>query len=170
VSEFETAARLRPDALPPYVNVALAYNALGDNTKAEASLRRALSLEPTNAAAQLNFGMLMAEMGRMAEAEQAFRAVSKTNPRSAQAAYNLGVLLARDRPVEGLEWCRRAAELDPDSPRYGYTYAFYLHHAGRVEDALTALKAVLKRRPNDSDAVALQRELEFEKGRRDGDH
>jgi tetratricopeptide (TPR) repeat protein len=160
VSDFETASRLRPDLAPPYVNAALAYNALGENAHAETSLRHALRLEPTNAAVQLNFGMLMAEMGKMSEAEQTFRTVFKANPRSGQAAYNLGVLLATDRPAEGLDWCRRAAELERDNPRYAYTYAFYLHRAGRNADALAVLKAVLELRPAYGDAVALERELE----------
>ncbi len=115
-TEFETATRLQPDALPPYVNVALAYNALGQNDKAEASLRHALSLDPTNAAANLNLGMLLAEMGKMSEAEQAFRAAFKADPRSAQAAYNLGILLSKDQPEEALTWCspgRRASTREP---------------------------------------------------------
>ena len=148
VTEFETATRLQPDALPPYVNVALAYNALGQNDKAEASLRHALSLDPTNAAANLNLGMLLAEVGKMSEAEQAFRAAFKADPKSAQAAYNLGILLAKDQPEEALTWCRRAAELRPDNPQYGYTYAFYLYHAGQLDEALKALRLVRQRFPD----------------------
>ena len=135
VAEFETACRLEPDALPPRVNVALAYNALGQNDKAEASLRQALSLDPTNSAANLNLGMLLAEMGKMSEAEQAFRTAFKADPKSAQAAYNLGVLLSKEHPKEALTWCRRAAELRPDNPQYGYTYAFYLYRAGQLDEA-----------------------------------
>ena len=146
-AEFETATRLQPDALPPYVNVALAYNALGQNDKAEASLRRALSLDPTNAAANLNLGMLLAEVGKMSEAEQAFRAAFKADPRSAQAAYNLGILLAQEQPEEALTWSRRAAELRPDNPQYGYTYAFYLYRAAQFEEALKVLQAVRQRFP-----------------------
>ena len=80
--------------------------------------------------------MLLAEMGKMSEAEQAFRAAFKADPQSAQAAYNLGVLLAKDHPEESLDWCRRAAALGRDNPQYGYTYAFYLHRAGRLDQAL----------------------------------
>ena len=98
------------------MNVALAYNALGQNDKAEASLRHALSLDPTNAAANLNLGMLLAEMGKMSEAEQAFRAAFKADPKSAQAAYNLGILLSKDQPEEALDLVapgRRAAPGEP---------------------------------------------------------
>jgi Flp pilus assembly protein TadD len=145
--------------LPPYVNVALAYNALGQNDKAEASLRRALNLDPTNVAANLNLGMLLAEMGRMSGAEQAFRAAFKADPKSAQAAYNLGVLLSNEHPQEALTWCRRAAELAPDNPHYGYTCAFYLHRAGRFDQALQAIRLVRQRHPAHEDSVLLERAL-----------
>jgi tetratricopeptide (TPR) repeat protein len=159
VAEFETATRLQPETLPPYVNAALAYNALGQNDKAEASLRRALSLDATNAAANLNLGMLLGEMGRTAEAEQAFRIAFKANPRSAQAAYNLGVLLSKDHPGEALDWCRRAAELGPDKPRYGYTYAFYLHRAGRLDQAIKVIRSVRERFPADADSARFEQAL-----------
>jgi tetratricopeptide (TPR) repeat protein len=159
VGEFETANRLQPDALPPMVNAALAYNGLGQNEKAEASLRRALSLDATNSAANLNLGMLLAEMGRMSEAEKAFRAAFKADPRSAQAAYNLGVLLSKDHPKEALTWCSRAAELRPENPQYGYTYAFYLYHAGKIDEALKAIRAVRQRHPAHEDSLLLERQL-----------
>jgi tetratricopeptide (TPR) repeat protein len=162
-AEFETACRLQPDALPPCVNVALAYNALGQNDKAEASLRQALSLDPTNSAANLNLGMLLAEMGKMSESEHAFRAAFKADPKSGQAAYNLGVLLAKDHPKEALTWCRRAAELTPENPQYGYTYAFYLHRAGQLDEALKAIQSVRQRHPEHEDSLLLERQLLQEK-------
>lgn len=162
VPEFETASRLQPDALPPHVNVALAYNALGQNDKAEASLRRAISLDPTNSAANLNLGMLLAEVGKMSEAEQAFRAAFKADPKSGQAAYNLGVMLARDNPEEALTWCRRAAELRPDNPQYGYTFAFYLYQAGQLNAALEAIRAVRQRHPDHQDSQLFERQLQQE--------
>ena len=169
VTEFETATRLVPDALPPYVNAALAYNALGQNDKAEASLRHALSLDPTNAAANLNLGMLLAEVGNMSEAEQAFRAVFKADPKSAQAAYNLGILLAKDQPGEALTWSRRAAELRPDNPQYGYTYAFYLYHAGQLDEALKTIRLVRQRFPAHEDSMQLERQLRQAQERRGSD-
>jgi Tfp pilus assembly protein PilF len=165
-AEFETATRLQPDALPPYVNVALAYNALGQNDKAEASLRRALSLEPTNAPANLNLGMLLAEVGKLSAAEQAFRAAFKADPKSAQPAYNLGILLSKDRPEEALVWSRRAAELRPDNPAYGYTYAFYLYRAGQLNEALKAVRLVRQRFPAHEDSVLLERQLLQDQERR----
>jgi tetratricopeptide (TPR) repeat protein len=145
------------------VNIALAYNGLGQNDKAEASLRRALSLDPTNSAANLNLGMLLTELDKLPEAEQAFRAAFKADPKSAQAAYNLGVLLAKDHPKEALTWCGKAAELRPDNPRYGYTYAFYLYRVGQLDEALKAIRVVRQRHPTHEDSQLLERQLLQEK-------
>ena len=168
-AEFQTASRLQPEALPPYVNVALAYNALGQNDKAEASLRHALSLDPTNAAANLNLGMLLAEIGKMSEAEKAFRAAFKADPKSAQAAYNLGILLSKDQPEEALTWSQRAAELRPENPQYGYTYAFYLYRAGQLDEALKTVRQVRQRFPTHEDSLLLERQLRQEQERRRSD-
>jgi Tfp pilus assembly protein PilF len=151
------------------VNAALAYNALRQNDKAEASLRRALSLDPTNAAANLNLGMLLAEVGKMPEAEQAFRAVFKADPKSAQAAYNLGIMLAKDQPEEALTWSSRAAELRPDNPQYGYTYAFYLYRAGQLDEALKTIRRVRQRFPAHEESVQFERQLLQEQERNRSD-
>jgi tetratricopeptide (TPR) repeat protein len=159
VAQFDIATRLQPDALPPRVNAALAYSALGQNDKAEASLRAALRLDPTNAPASLNLGMLLAELGNTVEAETAFRTAFKSDPRSAQAAYNLGVLLSKHDPKESVEWCRRAAELAPQNPHYGYTYAFYLHQSGQTDKALEVIRSVCQRHPGHQDSRIFEEAL-----------
>ena len=114
----------------------------------------------------MNLGMLLAEMGKMSEAERAFRAAFKTNPHSARAAYNLGVLLSNDNPGEALEWCRRAAALDPNNPQFGYTYAYYLYRAGRFDQALQAIRQVRERFPAHEDSARFERTmLEEQKSR-----
>jgi len=165
VTEFENAIQLQPDFFPPYVNAAVAYNTLGQNDQAEARLRRALQLDPTNSAALLNLGMLLAEMKQMTEAEKSFRAAFKADPQSAQAAYNLGVLLAKGNAAEALTWCRRAAELQPDNPQYGYTYAFFLHRAGQLDEALRVIRAVRQLHPEHAESATLEQALLRESAR-----
>lgn len=159
IAAFETALRLQPDALPPRVNVSLAYNALGQNDKAEASLRSALRQNPTNAAVNLNMGMLLAEMGKPTEAEQAFRTAAKSDPKSAQAAFNLGLLISKRDPVEGLEWCQKAAGLVPQEPKYAFTVAYLLQQQSRISAAILTLEAALTNSPAYPDSYALLAQL-----------
>lgn len=147
VAEFTAASRLQPQSLPPLANRALAHAALGQNDRAEASLRQALALDPNHAAVNLNLGMLLAELGRLTEAEQAFRTCFKSDPQSAAAAYNLGVMLASDRPEESITWCRRAADLRPDEPRYAYTLGFFLAAREHTDEATRVLERLILRQP-----------------------
>jgi Tfp pilus assembly protein PilF len=168
ISSFETAIKLRPDYLASHVNAAFAYNAAGRNEQAETSFRKALQLDPNNLITHINLGMLLGEQSRLDEAEDAFHKALKVDPNSAVAAYNLGVILAPKRIDEAIKWCRRAYELQPNEPKYGYTYAFYLNQSEKQSTAIDVLQTMVKRQIPYSDAYALlgaiyQRRGEFDK-------
>jgi len=145
IAEYGISSRLRPDSVPPLVNASMAYYALGEKEKAEESLRRAVEIAPGSVVARLNLGMLLGEMGKSKEAEKEFRAAAKVDPKSAQAAYNLCVVTSKDRMNEALKWCRKAAELHPEEPRYGYTYAFFLDRKGETAKAIPVLRKIVDR-------------------------
>jgi tetratricopeptide (TPR) repeat protein len=166
IAAYETAIRLRPDMVAPLVNVSLAYNAVGRNRDAEIALRRALAIEPGSAAAHLNLGMLFGELGRLPEAEAALRAACKEDPSSAAAAYNLAVIVSRDRLDEAVTWSRRASELDPASPKYAYTWAFYLARRGDKQAALTVLRRAVDGKAAGGESYALLGRLLAETGRK----
>ena len=155
IAEYEISSRLRPDSVPPLVNASMAYYALGEKEKAEESLRRAVKIAPENVVARLNLGMLLGEMGKKKEAEKEFRAAAKIDPKSAQAAYNLCVVTSKDRMDEALKWCRKAAELRPEEPRYGYTYAFFLDQKGDTAKAIPVLRKIVNRNPPFSPAYVM---------------
>jgi tetratricopeptide (TPR) repeat protein len=155
ISSYENAVKLRPDLLIAYVNASVAYNSAGNNKKAEQSLRKALEIDPEDVAANLNLGMLLGELERPEEAKKAFLTALKADPKSAQAAYNLGVITARDNINEGIKWCRRAAELRPDEPRYLYTLAFYQHQNGDTDGAIETLQQMFRRKIASPDAYSL---------------
>ncbi|MHC4665518.1 MAG: tetratricopeptide repeat protein [Planctomycetota bacterium] len=164
VDSFRTAIRLRPDFMPPYVNIAFAYNALGQNDKAEQSFRKALVLEPNSVVTYLNLGMLLGEHGRVSEAEKTLRKALQVDPNSAVAAYNLGVILAADRPKESVEWCRKAYELRPEEPKYGYTYAFYLNQTGSQGQAIKVLSGMVGRQVAHADVYAFLAAIHTRRG------
>jgi tetratricopeptide (TPR) repeat protein len=90
--------------------------------------------------------MLLAELGKEKEAEKEFRAAAKADPKSAQAAYNLCVVTSKDRMDEAIRWCRKAADLRPEEPRYGYTYAFFLDKKGDTAKAIPVLRKIVDRK------------------------
>jgi tetratricopeptide (TPR) repeat protein len=167
VDEYRTAIRLRADLLAPQVNLAHALAASGDPRGAEEALRRALESEPDNAAAHFNLGLLLGEQGRLREAVDAHRAALEADPELAAAAYNLGVILATENVNEGLRWCRRAAEIRPEEPKYAYTVAFYLQQSGDISGAAVLLEQLIDTHPGFGDAWMMLGSFYEEQGRRD---
>ncbi|UCC83537.1 MAG: tetratricopeptide repeat protein [Gemmatimonadota bacterium] len=155
LAAFETALRLRPDFVPTLVNMAMTQAQLGETDAAEVTLRDALEIEPTNAAAHFNLGLLLLERGDARQAEEHLRAALETAPRFPAAAFNLCVLLAEDRLDEAIEWCRRAAELQPGDPRHAYTLAFYQNLGGDAPGAVRTLRGLIDRHPAYGDAFVL---------------
>jgi Flp pilus assembly protein TadD len=66
---------------------------IGDNTSAEADLRKALALRPDYADALDNLGSVLAQSGDASRAERNFRQTLAVNPYDAGARANLGRLL-----------------------------------------------------------------------------
>ena len=88
-------------------------------------------------------------------------------PNSALAHYSLGLALVRQQRLDlALEDLRRAAELEPGSARYGYVYAVALDRAGRQQEAMRALDAVLTRHPYDADALEAAAAWAMQRGER----
>jgi tetratricopeptide (TPR) repeat protein len=167
IEEFAISSKHRPDSVPPLVNASMAYYALGEKENAEKSLRRAVKLAPENVAARLNLGMLLGEMGKTKEAEKEFRVAAKADPKSAQAAYNLCVVTSKERIEEALKWCRKAAELQPEDPKYGYTYAFFLDRKGSTAKAIPYLRKIVDRNQPYSPAYAMLGSIYEKQGKAD---
>ena len=127
--------------------------------RAEESLNKALKINPKSAAANFNMGLLKAEQNDLPKAEQYLRAALKEDPTLAVAAYNLCVITSKDRINEAVTWCRKAAELRPQDPKYAYTLAFYLNQKGDRDEAVRTLKAILEKYPGYKDAEMLLREI-----------
>ncbi|MBP2686257.1 MAG: Tfp pilus assembly protein PilF, partial [Deltaproteobacteria bacterium] len=46
---------------------------------------------------------------------------------------------------EALSWCRKAATLRPEDPKYGYTYAYFLDRKGDATKAIPVLRGIVDR-------------------------
>ena len=152
IEAYEKSLQLYPEGIAALINQSFAYNLLGKKEIALERLYRALEIDPTNEAANLNFAMLMGEMGRLEEAEKAMKKVMEVNPESAQAAYNLSVMLAERKPDEAMEFSRKAVDLNPNEPKYKYSYAFYLNRSGKENEAIRLLEDMIVDHPDFADS------------------
>jgi tetratricopeptide (TPR) repeat protein len=155
VASYDTALKLEPRAVLAMVNESMAYARMAENKKADDGLQKALKIDPGNAAANFNMGLLKAEENDPKGAEMHLRAALKADPQMAQAAYNLCVILSGDHLDEALGFCRQAAELRRDVPRYAYTMAFFQQRSGDTAGAIAALVELIARYPAYADAYLL---------------
>ena len=165
ITAYQTAHRLDPSYSPPLVNASIAYNQIGDNEKAEASLRKAIEIEPDGESAWLNLALLLGEQGRKPEAIEAYRKVFELDSTSAVAAYNLSVLYSADDMGEAVRWAERAAALDPETPKYAFTHAFYLRESGDMDRARGVLEEMIAEHPAFADAYLLLGDIYVVQGR-----
>ena len=152
---YEQTLRLEPNNTQALINSAMAYYYLDQQPNAEKTLRRALKIDPNNAKAHLTLGFLLMEQNRIVEAETAFRAAIKHDPANAAAYYNLAVMFAGEKPNNSLEWCRKAHMIEPDDPKYAYTYAYYLNRSGKPELAIAILKKMVAKKVAHPETYAL---------------
>jgi Tfp pilus assembly protein PilF len=152
---YEHTLKLQPDNTQALINSAMAYYYLGQQPEAEKTLHKALKAEPGNAQAHVTLGMLLVEQKRTAEAEIAFRKALKHDPANAAAYYNLAVIFADEKPKNALEWCRRAHGIEPDDPKYAYTYAYYLNRSGKPDLAVAVLNKMVNKKVSHPETYAL---------------
>jgi Flp pilus assembly protein TadD len=82
------------------------------------------------------------------------RSAIVASPRDAGLHHAFGLTLTRlKQPREALGEFQRAAELEPERARYAYVYAVALHSAGQGEEAMSALKEILVRHPDNRETL-----------------
>jgi tetratricopeptide (TPR) repeat protein len=87
---------------------------VGNPSEAEASYRRAVSINPDLASAHFNLGLLLQQTQRSSKAEREFKQTTSLQPDHAWAHYQLGVLKAeRGRRDSAIKSYARALRLDP---------------------------------------------------------
>lgn len=166
VASYETALKIEPLAVLAMVNEAMTYARMGENQKADDTLTKALTIAPDNAAANFNMGLLKAEEHDLKAAEKYLRATLQVDPRMAQAAYNLSVILSKDRLGEAVDFCRKAAEIRQDMPKYAFTLAYYLQQQKDLPGAAAVLDGLIGKYPAYADAYMLLGGIYEQQGRR----
>lgn len=127
----------------------------GRVAEAEASLRRALDLDPDFADAHCNLGVLLRAQGRLAEAEACLRRALALRPDFAPALNNLGhVLRNLRRQPEAEHALRRAIELSPDLVDAHFNLAAVLRDQNRLPQAEACYRRVIEMKPDLAEAHA----------------
>lgn len=115
----------------PYVNRAVIARRQGDNARAIALLRQALTLAQRDARIYSNLGSLLDDVGDKAEARHLLEQAVQLNPGLVEAQINLGVLLAQAGHLEGARAClEAAARLRPDDPAIKHNLQLVLKQLG----------------------------------------
>ena len=149
------------------MNESMAYAQLKETKKGEESLEKALKIAPRSAAANFNMGLLKAEQNDLKGAERYLKAALKADPQMAQAAYNLCVITSKDRITEAVTYCKRAADLRPQEPRYAYTLAFYQLQKGDEREAVKTLQGLIEKQPAYADSYLLLGGIYEKQGRKE---
>ncbi|MEW5717237.1 MAG: tetratricopeptide repeat protein [Chloroflexota bacterium] len=152
-TEQQKAKATKHRALAHFANGLKAHQA-GNLTDAEAAYRKAIELNPNDAAAHNNLGALLAEdAARAADAEAAYREAIRLDPNYAQAHNNLGALLADlGRAAEAEAAYREAIRLDPNLAQAHNNLGVLLDDLGRSAEAEAAYREAIRLDPNNAAA------------------
>jgi tetratricopeptide (TPR) repeat protein len=141
----------RPEAL---ANVAGLYADFGMFERAEELYRTAIRQHDYFVPAYVNLADLYRVQQQDEEGERILRQGLQRAPDDAGLHHALGLALVRERRLpEAVESLARAAELAPESVRYGYVYGVALNSVGRPAEALTVLEEIHRRHPVDRDVL-----------------
>jgi len=147
-AEFDTAIRLNPRLFEAYYFCARSYFAQGKLAEAAAMFEQASRVSPDDYQSPGLLGMVYSGMKQMEKARQCWeRSVAvcekhlKLNPDNARAYYLGATNLVRlGQREKGLEWARRAMEIEPDDMGVLYNVACVYSVAGEIEKSLDCLE------------------------------
>lgn len=107
---------------------------------AEATLRRAIDLDPGFAGARMNLAELYRLSGDNGKSRAAYAEAISVAPANAQLRYGYALALVRDKAIDAaIGELRSAIRLDPANARYVTTLAIALDSVGKTDEALDEL-------------------------------
>lgn len=128
-----------------YVRIGNCFLRNGQEHRAVLEFSRALSIDSTQALANLNKGVIYFKLGNSELAEAAFRREMQINPQEPRAYDNLSVLYRNQQKFSRAQkYAREAIQLRPNLVSAHYNLALALDAAGFRARALQALDSALK--------------------------
>lgn len=146
------SAEMNPDA---YYSLAATYVAQGDLAGAEGYYKKALEIDPGDAAAWLNLGLeVYQQQGRLDEAEACYRRALSLRPGYALAFFDLAYLAeVRGRTAEAESLYREAIGLDPLMPGPHRNLAALALSRGDYAGARNLYRQALRLAPRDASVL-----------------
>ena len=144
IASFNTAIELNDHFVRAYTGRGLCEEAIGLNTSAEQSYKRANILnreqKDHSAWAPINYGTMLARLGRYAEATPLLEEALEIDPSSAKAHYELGRVEEQTSHSEmAIQDFAAAANLDPSDPSPVYALFRLYKASGKRELAATMI-------------------------------
>ncbi|MFV1988386.1 MAG: tetratricopeptide repeat protein [Gemmatimonadota bacterium] len=153
----------RPEA---YLNIAATRAARGSPAEALEALETALLRDPAFVPAYVNLADLFRAMGVDSQVEATLRQGLEIVPDDPSLLHALGLTLTRRRQMdEAVDLLARAAELAPETARYGYVYGIALNSIGDVDGAVAALERALLGAPFDQQVLVALATISRDAGR-----
>lgn len=153
---FLRASALAPREARAHYEAGTALASSGEIARGVASLRTALSLQPSSLEIRTDLATALRLAGRLAEALPHFREVLQRKPDFALAHNNLGLSLLELREYDEAEThLRRAAELLSDPAPALLNLGNVLRDTGRVSAALSVYRKAIAARPHREAHAAL---------------
>jgi tetratricopeptide (TPR) repeat protein len=151
IAHAQKAIELDASFMRAYDNLALSYEALGEQEEAIHAYQQAIRLnrlsKPSSPWPPLNLATFLVKLGRFQEAEPYLKESLQYDTKLPQAHYQLGLLLERQKKApEGVEELNRAASLDPSYAEPHYVLARIYRRKGDTTKAQAELTAFQKRK------------------------
>jgi len=158
---FLCALAIRPNYSDAHLDLGKTYEATGRLQEAEAQLRAAENLSPLNVRAHNSLSEFYFDRRQLPEAEAEARRSVEIEP-TPQGCWDLGL-------VEWLKGNRSGAErafldaaaLSPSDSRSHFMLGLFYMDSDRTAEAIREYRAGLQLDPNNADAIANLRKLEF---------
>jgi len=166
VEAFVESQLVNAERPETYLNIAAMRAARGSPAEAREALETALLRDSAFVPAYVNLADLFRAMGVDSQAEATLRQGLEIAPDDPSLLHALGLSLTRRRQMdEAIELLGRAAELAPETARYGYVYGIALNSIGDVDGAVAALERVLIGSPFDQQVLVALATISRDAGR-----
>jgi len=151
---FRKAAKLKPEASQPRLELAALYLRRKSPQAAIKSLTRATELGATGARVHLLSAEALTQQGDEPGALRELQRAARLKPKSAELNYRVAVALDRSGDFDGAaKRFRKAIALRPTELAYHQALGFSLESAGQRADALDCFKRALELERRDQDDV-----------------